>query len=340
MNWSNRAVFVTGATGLVGSWLCKALINAGAHITVLIRDYDPQSELLRSSDINQTTVINGSLEDLNCLERALTENQIDTVFHLGAQTIVGTALRQPLDTFESNVRGTYNLLEACRRQQPFVQRIIIASSDKAYGTSKQLPYTEEMPLRGEGPYDCSKSCTDLITSSYANTYDMPIAIARCGNIYGGGDLNWSRIIPGTIRSLYNRNKPIIRSNGTFTRDYIYVKDVVSAYITLAESLDDVVNHGEAFNFGPNKPYTVIEIVNTLRKLMDCSDLVPDILDQAISEIPDQTLCSQKARERLSWAPNYELEAGLDETINWYTTYLNGETHSLCQTQSAAFAITR
>lgn len=337
MDWNERSVFVTGATGLVGSWLVKALINKGARTTVLVRDQDPQSELIRSGDINRTTVVNGKLEDLDTLERALAENEIETVFHLGAQTIVGTALRQPIDTFESNIRGTYNLMEACRRQQSSVKRIVVASSDKAYGTSDVLPYTEEMPLQGEGPYDCSKSCTDLIATSYAKTYGLPVAIARCGNIYGGGDLNWSRIIPGTFRSLYNRTPPIIRSNGKFTRDYIFVKDVVSAYMTLAQHLDKDEIKGEAFNFGPNRPYNVLEIVSAIQKLMDCEDLSPKILDQAKAEIPDQTLCSKKAERMLKWSPTYDLEAGLEETILWYSNYLGAGEINACQKENAAFA---
>ena len=205
--WNNKRVFVTGVTGLVGSWLVKALLEKKAYVVVLVRDHDPQSELIRSRLIRNTTVVNGSLEDLSAIDRAINEQEIDTVFHLGAQTIVGTALRNPLPTFEANIRGTYQLLECCRQHKSLVKRIVVASSDKAYGTSPQLPYTEDMPLRGEHPYDVSKSCTDLLSLSYYHTYKLPIAIARCGNIYGGGDLNWSRIIPGTIKCLFQRNPP-------------------------------------------------------------------------------------------------------------------------------------
>lgn len=337
MNWNEKSVFVTGATGLVGSWLVKALVSKGARTTILVRDYDPQSELIRSGFINQTTVVNGELENLNTLERAITENEVDTVFHLGAQTIVGTALRQPVDTFESNIRGTYNLMEACRRQGDLVKRVVVASSDKAYGKSDILPYTEEMRLQGDGPYDCSKSCTDLIANCYAKTYGLPVTIARCGNIYGGGDLNWSRIIPGTIKSLYNRTPPIIRSNGKFTRDYIYVKDVVNAYITLAEATHREEISGEAFNFGPNRPYNVIDIVTALQKVMNCEDLIPEIQDKAKAEIPDQTLCSNKAESILEWRPTYSLEAGLTETIDWYLNYLATGEPTSCQKENAAFA---
>ena len=210
MDWQSHQVFVTGATGIVGSWLVKRLVQEGAYVVTLIRDWDPQSELIRTGDVNHTTVVNGALEDYPILERAINEHNIDTVFHLGAQTIVGSASRSPLPTFESNIRGTYNLLEACRVHGNLVKRIVVASSDKAYGEAVTLPYTEDMALNGRHPYDASKSCADLLASTYAHSYDLPVAIARCGNIYGGGDLNWSRIVPGTIRSLLRNQNPIDR----------------------------------------------------------------------------------------------------------------------------------
>lgn len=339
MEWKERSVFVTGATGFVGSWMVRNLLEKGARVTALVRDYDPQSELIQSGDIQKVTVVNGALEDLPTLERALTEHEIETVFHLGAQTIVGTSLRNPIDAFESNIRGTYNLLEACRRQQELVKRIVVASSDKAYGTSDTLPYTEDMPLRGEGPYDVSKSCTDLISSSYHKTYGLPIAIARCGNIYGGGDMNWSRIVPGTIRSLYHLQEPIIRSNGKFVRDYIYVKDVVNAFLSIAENLDRKEIQGQGFNFSPNKAYNVLDIVEAIQNLMNCKHLKPKILNQAKSEIPDQILCSEKAKKLLHWQPRYSLLDGLSETIDWYSKLLSKNTRELksCQAPNAAFA---
>ena len=297
--WDGKRILVTGATGLVGSWLVSALVEKKAQVITLIRDMDPQSELIRSNTINKTTVINGKLEDISSIERAINENEVDTVFHLGAQTIVGTALRNPLPTFEANIRGSYNLLEVCRQNKSLVKRIVVASSDKAYGTSPKLPYTEDMPLHGEHPYDVSKSCTDLLACTYFKTYALPIAIARCGNIYGGGDLNWSRIIPGTIRSLFNNEAPEIRSNGLFTRDYIYVRDVVEAYLTLAKNLEKEEIHGQAFNFGPNRPYSVLEIVETLQSIMNKKNLKPRILNQAKAEIKDQTLCSKKLKKCLT-----------------------------------------
>lgn len=318
--WYSRRVFVTGATGIVGSWLVKELLEKGANVVALIRDTDPQSELYRSGDINKISVVNGCLEDFYTLKRVLNEQEIETVFHLGAQTIVGAAYRDPFHTFEVNIRGTYNLLEACRLHSDLVKRVVVASSDKAYGDSEILPYTEDMPPLGKHPYDVSKSCTDLIAQTYYNTYKLPVIIARCGNIYGGGDLNWSRIIPGTIQSLLAGNCPIIRSDGTFIRDYIYVKDAVNAYMVMAEALDSLEVQGEAFNFSPEQPRTVIEIVNLIRQLMKKEAIEPLILNQAKAEIRDQYLSSQKAEQVLGWSPLYSLEKGLSETIVWYEKF--------------------
>jgi CDP-glucose 4,6-dehydratase len=321
MNWSEHRVFVTGATGIVGSWLVKRLLDSSAHVVALIRDADPQSELLRSGDIARTSVVNGRLEDYATLERAINEHEIDTVFHLGAQPIVATALRNPLPTFEANIRGTYNLLDACRVHRGLVQRIVVASSDKAYGDGPSLPYTEDMPANGRHPYDVSKSCTDLLAMSYAHTYELPVTVARCGNIYGGGDLNWSRIVPGTIRSLWCGERPQIRSNGRFTRDYIYVQDVVDAYVALAERCCDEGVRGEAFNFSPESRVDVLHITHAIQRLMDRTDLEPVILDQVRAEIRDQYLDSSKARERLGWRARYSLDSGLSETIEWYREFL-------------------
>jgi CDP-glucose 4,6-dehydratase len=272
--------------------------------------------------IGRTTVVNGRLEDYATLERAINEHEVDTVFHLGAQPIVTTALRNPLPTFEANVRGTYNLLEACRVHRSLVGRVVVASSDKAYGDAIKLPYTEEMPVEGRHPYDVSKSCTDLIAMSYAHTYGLPAAIARCGNIYGGGDLNWSRIVPGTIRSTWLGERLKIRSNGLFTRDYIYVEDVVDAYVALAERCADEGVRGEAFNFSPESRVPVIEIARQILRLMGREDLEPIILDQAQAEIRDQYLDATKARTRLGWHARFGLEEGLRETIAWYERYFD------------------
>jgi CDP-glucose 4,6-dehydratase len=320
MNWTNQHVFVTGATGIVGSWLVKRLLDLGGHVVTLVRDWDPQTELVRSGDILRTQVVNGRLEDFGSLERAINEHQIDTVFHLGAQPIVTAALRNPLPTFEANIRGSYNLLEACRVHRGLVGRVVVASSDKAYGDGPRLPYTEDMPANGRHPYDVSKSCTDLLALSYAHTYDLPVTVARCGNIYGGGDLNWSRIVPGTIRSVTLGQRPVIRSNGLFTRDYVYVQDVVDAYVSLAERCADEGVRGEAFNFSQETPVTVLEITRIIQKLMSREDLEPVILDQVRAEIRDQYLDSTKAKSRLGWTAHHHLEAGLRETIAWYQRF--------------------
>lgn len=321
MFWLDKCVFVTGATGMVGAWLVKDLLAQGARVVALVRDADPQSQLFRSRLIKKVTVINGALEDLWTLERALNEHEVDTVFHLGAQTIVETARRFPFQTFEANVRGTYNLLEACRLHQSFVKRVVVASSDKAYGDQPNLPYTEETTLQGRYPYDVSKSCSDLIAQSYFHTYTLPVAIARCGNIYGGGDLNWSRVVPGTIRSILKGERPIIRSNGKFVRDYIYVKDAAQAYLRLAEHLVDGAVQGQGFNFSVGQPMTVLEIVGVIQKLMHAEHLEPIIQNTAKGEILSQYLSSEKAERLLKWKPSCGLEKGLEETISWYREFL-------------------
>ena len=322
-DWSGHGVLVTGATGIVGSWLVKDLLACGARVIGLIRDWDPQSELMRSGDIQRINVVNAELEDFRAVERAITEHEPDTVFHLGAQTIVGTALRSPLQTLESNIRGTYHVLEACRIHSNTVRRVVVASSDKAYGDSDALPYTENMPPLGQHPYDVSKSCADLLARMYAVSYGLPVGIARCGNIYGGGDLNWSRIVPGTIRSLLHRQRPIIRSDGTYLRDYLYVQDAVSAYQSLACALDDPQLRGQAFNFGPGVPVSVLDIVTSIRSLMQVDDLDAMVVNNARAEIRNQYLDCSKAARLLRWQPGRTLREGLAETIAWYRGYFNG-----------------
>lgn len=325
--WKDKRVFVTGSTGIVGSWLTRSLVDGGAYVVGLIRDWDPATELIRSGTVNRINVVTGRLEDYLVLERALNKHELDTVFHLGAQSLVGCANRSPLQTFETNIRGSYNLLEACRVHSSLVKRIVVASSDKAYGESENLPYQEEHPLQGSHPYDVSKSCSDLITQAYHHTYGIPVTIARCGNIYGGGDTNWSRIVPGTIRSLLLGEQPVIRSNGKYVRDYVYVKDIIDAFLRLAEAIDSKKGIcGEAFNFSVESRVTVLELVEKIAMLMGRKDLTSIILDQAKDEIPNQYLCSEKAMKRLKWRPLYTLEEGLKETIEWYVEFLGAGQH--------------
>jgi CDP-glucose 4,6-dehydratase len=317
--WRDRRVFVTGATGMVGANLVKALLAQGACVVALVLDADPQSELYRSGDIARVSVVSGDLRDPGCLERAITLHEIDTVFHLGAQTIVGAAHRAPLETFDTNIRGTYNLLEVCRRQAALVRCLVVASSDKAYG-EQPLPYLEDAPLAGRHPYEVSKSCADLLAQSYHHTYGTPVTIARCGNIYGPGDLNWSRIVPGTIRDCLHGRRPVIRSDGRSRRDYLYVKDVVSAYLTLAEHIAHPEVAGHAFNFSDQSPLTVLDIVGQIQKLMACEALQPDIRNQARGEITDQWLSAARARQVLGWQARFTLAEGLEETIAWYRSF--------------------
>ncbi len=318
--WLDRPTFITGATGLLGGWLVKRLLDAGADVICLIRDWVPQCELIHNKLIEKVKVIRGDVRDQSLIERILGEYEIETVFHLAAQTIVTIANRNPISTFESNIRGTWALLEACRHSST-VKQVIIASSDKAYGDQGNLPYNEKMPLQGQHPYDVSKSCADLLAHSYAKTYGLPIAITRCGNFYGGGDLNWNRIIPGTIRSVLRDQCPVIRSNGSNVRDYFYVEDGVAAYMLLAECLSIRQGLcGEAFNFSNELQITVFELVERVLKLMG-SNLKPKIKNEAANEIRHQCLSSAKARDLLGWKPLFDLDHGLEKTISWYKEFL-------------------
>jgi CDP-glucose 4,6-dehydratase len=318
--WRDRPTLVTGGTGLVGGWLVRRLLDRGADVVCLVRDWVPQSELACSGMIERVKVVRGDVREQALLERTLGEYEIDTVLHLAAQTIVTIGNRNPVSTFETNIGGTWSLLEACRRS-PRVKQIVIASSDKAYGEQERLPYDECSPLQGRHPYDVSKSCADLIGQSYALTYGLPIAITRCGNFYGGGDLNWNRIVPGTIRSILRGERPVIRSDGQFTRDYFYVEDGAAAYMLLAERLaSDPSVQGEAFNFSNETQVTVLQLVHRLLHLMDC-DLTPDVRNEASHEIRHQYLSAAKARARLGWAPLFTLDEGLTRTIHWYREFL-------------------
>ena len=319
--WQDRPTLVTGGTGFLGGWLIKHLLNLGADIVCLVRDWVPKSELIRANLIEQVKVVRGDICDPVLLERTLGEYEIETVFHLAAQTIVGIANRNPVSTFNTNITGTWALLESCRRS-PKVKSIVIASSDKAYGDQEKLPYDETTPLQGKHSYDVSKSCADLIAQSYFATYKLPVAITRCGNFYGGGDLNWNRIVPGTIRFIIRGQRPVIRSDGKFVRDYFYIADGAAAYIMLAEKVaGNSALHGEAFNFSNENPVSVLEIVERIIKLMDFK-LKPIILNEASNEIREQYLSSSKARKLLKWKPLVTLDEGLSRTISWYKDFFS------------------
>ena len=318
--WRDRPVLITGATGLVGSWLTRRLLDAGADVVCLVRDWVPQSELVHSRTINSVKVVRGDICDRNLIERTLGEYEINTVFHLAAQTIVGIANRNPISTFESNISGTWNVLEACRRS-PAIKAIVVASSDKAYGDQENLPYSEDTPLEGRHPYDVSKSCADLLAQTYGKTYNLPVAITRCGNFYGGGDLNWNRIVPGTIRSVMRGERPVIRSDGQFIRDYFYVEDGAAAYMLLAEKLLECQRlRGQAYNFSNEIQVTVLDLVERILDRMN-SSLEPDVRNEASNEIRHQYLSACRARTELGWSPLFSLEEGLTRTISWYQEYL-------------------
>jgi CDP-glucose 4,6-dehydratase len=276
-------------------------------VVAFVLDADHRSELFFSGTVDRVTTVNGRLEEYQDLERAVVVHEVDSVVHLGAQSLVGAALRAPLLTMEANVRGTYNLLEVCRCHIDLVRRIVIASSDKSYGDLQPPPYSEDMVPAGRHPYDLSKACADLIAQGYASTYDLPVAIARCGNIYGGGDLHWSRVVPGTIRSLLHGERPLLRSDGSPTRDYLHVDDEA---------------RGLPFNFGAGQPHSVSEIVGRLRRLVGREDLEPVVLDSARSEIQSQYLDAAKAALILGWRPSIDLETGLSRTVAWYRAYFS------------------
>jgi len=319
--WQDRPVFVTGATGLVGAWLVRRLLAEGADVACLVRDWVPQSEFVAGRLIDRVRVVRGDVRDQETMERALGEYEIVTVFHLAAQTIVGVANRNPVSTLDVNIHGTWSLLEACRRS-PTVRQIVLASSDKAYGDQEVLPYTESAPLQGRHPYDVSKSCADLLGQMYAQTYQLPVAITRCGNFYGGGDLNWNRIVPGTIRSVLRGERPVIRSDGQFIRDYFYVEDGAAAYMLLAEQLAARPELcGEAFNFSNGRQTSVLELARLVIRLMHAT-FEPDVRNEASYEIRVQYLDASKAKKMLTWSPSFTLESGLQSTLSWYERYFS------------------
>ncbi|MFI5398672.1 MAG: GDP-mannose 4,6-dehydratase [Candidatus Binatia bacterium] len=319
--WRDRPTFVTGGTGLVGGWLVKRLVDAGADVVCLMRDWVPQAEFGATGLAERVRVVRGDVRDQPLMERVLGEYEIDTVIHLAAQTIVTIANRNPVGTFGSNIQGTWSLLEACRRS-PIVRQIVTASSDKAYGDQPKLPYDEDTPLQGRNPYDVSKSCADLIAQTYAKVYSLPVGITRCGNFYGGGDLNWNRIVPGTIRAALRGQRPVIRSDGASIRDYFYVEDGAAAYMLLAEQLAERPDlRGQAFNFSNEMQVTALDLVRKVLALMQ-SRVEPDVRNEARDEIQHQYLDATRARERLSWRPMFDLDGGLRRTIAWYREFFD------------------
>lgn len=318
--WKGRRVFVTGATGFVGAWIAHTLVVSGARVVCLVRDVDSHSLFFRGGIHKQVVLVSGTLQDYFLIERVLRQYEIDTCFHLAAEAIVPVAGGSPLSTFESNIRGTWHVLEAVRRT-PAVERLVIASSDKAYGPQPRLPYSEEDPVRGRHPYDVSKSCADLLAQAYGEAYGLGVGITRCANIYGPADMNWSRLIPGTIRSILRRERPVIRSDGRYTRDYLYIADAVDAYLELADRLDDPAIRGQAFNFGQGDPVSVLDLVRKLIALGPNRDLAPLVTDMARGEIRDQSLSSDKAKRLLGWQVRWSLEGGLTRTFRWYEAFL-------------------
>ena len=318
--WNERPVAVTGATGFLGNHLTAALAELGARVVVLVRDTVPASAI-QDRWWPKVSIVTGAVEDQALVERMLGEYDVATVFHLAAQTQVGVANRNPAPTYEANVRGTWALLEAARRNST-VRQIVTASSDKAYGEQPVLPYTEEMPLLAVNPYDVSKACSDLIAQSFARVHDVPVVVTRCGNFFGPGDTNWDRLVPGTIRLLLKGRRPVIRSDGTMTRDYLYVLDGVLAYLQLAEAISgDPTLGGEAFNFSTESPLSVLQLVEMLQAAIG-TDLEPDIRATARHEIPHQYLSTAKARKMLGWEPRHTMAEAIAETVDWYRGILS------------------
>ncbi len=326
--WANRSVLVTGSTGFLGLWLTRLLVDRGASVVSLVRDMVPRAPFFVDGLHERVSIVRGSVEDQSILERTLGEYEVDTVFHLAAQAIVGVANRDPVRTFEANIQGTWCVLEACRRHGA-ISRVVVASSDKAYGDHTHLPYDEGFALQGRHPYDVSKSCADLISLSYFHTYALPVCVTRCGNLFGPGDLNFSRIVPGTIRSALRGERPIIRSDGSPKRDYVHVIDIAEGYLRLAEAMDRAEVRGRAFNLGTGEPLAVLDLTRRVLRAAGREDLQPDVRNEAKGEIKHQYLSSDLAVKMLGWAPLAGLDDRLAQSVAWYRDYFakTGTLHS-------------
>ncbi|MDD5774542.1 MAG: GDP-mannose 4,6-dehydratase [Candidatus Omnitrophica bacterium] len=321
--WKNKKVLITGYEGFLGSWLTKFLLDAGARITGLDIVTNRAKTVLTKADRARIRIVKGSVENSGLLSRVCVAASAEFVFHLGARALVGECYENPRKAFQVNIGGTWNVLEACRAHKG-IKGLIVASSDKAYGSHAKLPYREDFALRGDHPYDVSKSCADLLSDTYAHTYGIPVCITRCGNLYGPGDYNFSRIIPDAIRCGLTGTELVIRSDGKYVRDYVYVKDIALAYMLLAEKILTTGIAGEAFNFSDERPLSVIGIVKEIYRLLGGTPRY-SILNQAGFEIREQFLSSAKARRMLGWKPAYTLRRGLQETIQWYRTLIPGGT---------------
>lgn len=318
--WRGRPTLITGATGLMGGWLLKRLLDAGAEVVALVRDGARHSFAVQEGLLERTTILAGGLEDFDLLRRAAASHSIDTAFHLAAQPLVGVAKKDPRGTLETNVRGTWNLLEALRLSG--ARQVVVASSDRAYGDTEVLPCVEENPVQGRYPYDVSKSCADLISRMYASSFGLPVVVARCANLFGGGDLNFSRVVPGAIRATLQNERFVIRGDGKSVRDFLYLKDAANAYLALAESLaEDPSLGGEAFNFGLDNRMSVLSLARRILSIMERPDLEPVVLNQDSGEGREHYLSSAKARRRLGWMPQYSIDEGLRETVAWYRAYM-------------------
>jgi CDP-glucose 4,6-dehydratase len=315
--WSSRTILVTGAAGLLAGWVERELLESGATVLGLDSAWNGPRATIPPAGVER---IDGDVRNTPLILELLADRHIDTVIHLAAQTLVGPAVEDPVDTFSNNIEGSWSVLEACRATSG-VRRIVVASSDKAYGDASGRPYREDMPLRAHHPYDMSKAVTDMLAQTYAVTYGLPVAITRCGNLYGGGDLNWSRIIPGTIRSVLLGEAPEIRSDGTFVRDYLYVRDAATGVLMLADAVGERAElAGTAFNFAAGFRMPVIDIVRRILKLMS-SDLEPVVLNLPLKEIPEQRVSAARARRLLGWRSRTSVDASLLETIAWYRDHL-------------------